>query len=180
MLDTKTIAKALDEDRSKASVDRMVQRMYREGIDLVAYVKDIRDHPIARPWLFTWTLSNYIQGAPDIGDEAVAAIWSNLKICKEPSRLRDYWRALTFVEIPEDIASEVFDAAQKTMISAQYAVAVRVHSMLVAMNIARPYPELLDELDMIFEQIERENESAGLNARSRNLRKQIKKLKSLL
>jgi len=176
LLTTRDIADALAKDRSKASVARQVERMHREPFDLSVFLQEIPEQELPVRWYLTWTLTHFLEDQPDIGKENVVLIWDLLKACNHNGMERDLWRSLTFVEIHEDLSGEVFDRAIQTLRSPKHAVAVRAHSMLVAFNIARPFEELRQELEECLSIVQQQNDSAGLYARSKNLRKKLARL----
>ena len=83
-------------------------------------------------------------------------------------------RALSFIEIDDDIAGEVFDAAIEITASPRQPIAVRAHAIFTARNIALPYAELRRELRLTLEATGRE-ESPGIRARSRNVLRELRK-----
>lgn len=176
MLSTNDIAQALAEDRSKASVMRQVDRMQKEAIDLAVYIQEVPSFDFPIRWYLTWTLSHFTEQNKSLSPEALTKLWELLKTCEHSGMQRDLWRALSFVEIPEDLSAEIFDSALSAMRSPKNAIAVRAHSMFVAFNIAKPYRELRLELAQTLETIEQQNDSAGLYARAKNLRKKLEKL----
>ena len=62
---------------------------------------------------------------------------------------RNVARMLQFVEIPERLRGQVFDACFNLVDDAEQPVAVRVFAMTVAAQIARNEPELLNELRLL-------------------------------
>lgn len=122
-----------------------------------------------------WTLGHYIEQNRHLKEIEVLAIWNGLESTSHPSMLRDYWRMLSFLEIPEEISGHAYQKALETVKSERFPIAVRAHAMLVGYNIAKPYPELLTEYALVLETLQAESESAGLRSRSKNLLKKINK-----
>jgi hypothetical protein len=172
MVEPQFIADALTEERSKASVNRVIHVLEKEGLDFAQFFDFLSNTPFPLRWYMTWVLTHYIEQNPDIGNKNQQLIWKELKTNDNQSMLRDLWRSMTFIEIDEELAGDVYDAAVKTLMSAKNAIAVRAHAMYCAANIAKPYSELCHELILLLEEFKLE-ESAGLKARAQNLSKQL-------
>ena len=70
--------------------------------------------------------------------------------------------------IPEDLTAELFDLCLKWMVEKKTAIAVKAHTMQVAYNIAKPYPELRNELRYVLnEQIK--HGSKGIISRGKRI-----------
>ena len=85
------------------------------------------------------------------------------------------WRSLTFIDINEAISSEVFNLGLNVIRSQNESIVARAHAMLVLTNIAKPYNELCDELLMVFKSL-KNDESAGVRSRVKNLSKRLERL----
>ena len=88
--------------------------------------------------------------------------------------LRDIWRSWSFLVVHEELEGDVFDRAMRIIPSQMHPVAVRVHAMKTAHNIAKNYLEIAEELIMILEDLDHD-ESSGIRARSKNIVKDLRK-----
>ena len=74
--------------------------------------------------------------------------------------------------IPEEVRGKLFSHAINSVINSQKAIAIRAFAMGVCANIAEHHPDLLPELKEAIA-IAQETESAGIQARVRNVLKQL-------
>lgn len=173
MLDPKEVAQVLEQERDKHTINALVERMARDGFSLGAYFNEIdqREQPVK--WYLTWTLSHYFDAYPHAPLATQELIWKALQQTDHKGMLRDYWRMLTCFDVDEEIAGAVYDKALLTCASPVHAVAVRVHAMQVAFNIAKAYPELLEEVLQVLLQLPEEDEK-GIISRKNKLIQAIK------
>ena len=168
------LADSLASDRTKRNVERWAGLMAREGIDFEAFFDEMRRRKLPVKWYMTWMLSRFVERNRPGGARAQRLIWQMLGDCENASMRRELWRALSFIEIDDDIAGEVFDAAIEITASPRQPIAVRAHAIFTARNIALPYAELRRELRLTLETTGRE-ESPGIRARSRNVLRELRK-----
>ncbi|MEZ4721932.1 MAG: hypothetical protein R2813_08670 [Flavobacteriales bacterium] len=176
MIAAKDIANALDEDRSKDNVLRIIQAIEKQGTDYREFFQIVHEQPASKCWRMTWMLSSLVERNPKIGNEIQELVWKQLKPCEHQGMQRDLWRTLTFVDISEELSGSVYDFACNVIASAHYPVAVRVHAMQCAFNIAKPWPELRDELKMILDSLGPE-ESVGTRNRAGKLSARLARIK---
>ena len=170
----KEISEILAFDRSKISIHRLILKLEKDGFDFQAFFDQLPSIEFPTRWYMTWMLTHYVERNTEEGTAHQDLIWSVLKECDNQSMLRDLWRTMSLIEVNEELAVEVYDAATKTTMSSTNAIAVRAHAMFTAANIAMPYPELRSELVLILKGFN-EDTSAGLRARAKNL---IRKLEA--
>lgn len=168
MIPARDIAILVTRDRSKEKIADLANRMVKRGIDFDEFfdVVDSLDRQVR--WYMTWTLSHYVERVRNIGCSAQRRMWMALQSSEDPSMRRDLWRAFSFVDIDEDIAGDVFEAAIETIVSPREPIAARAHAMYVARNIARPYVELRRELTLVLEGLGRK-ESAAIQTRKKSI-----------
>ncbi len=173
MLDPKEIANVLEQERDKYTISILLERMARDGFSLDAYFTEVdeRDQPVK--WYLTWTLSHYFDAYPHANLASQQLIWKALQKTDHKGMLRDFWRMLTCFKVDEEIAGAVYDKALHTCASPMHAVAVRVHAMQVAYDIASDYPELLSEVLNVLHQLPEEDEK-GVLSRKKKLIEKIK------
>jgi len=168
------MAASLADDRTKKNMLYQVEQMHRSGIDLRAYLDEVRRQPLPVKWYLTWTLSHFLERYPEQGAHAEQQVWEFLRSCGHEGMQRDLWRCLSFMDIGDDLSGEIYNCATAAIVSVKKPIAVRVHAMTVAYRIARPYPELMDELYMLLETLKNE-ESPGIRTRSKHIRELIKR-----
>jgi len=178
ILSAATIADRLARGRTRALMNRLADRMARDGVDVPAFLAevDIRRFPLK--WHLTWLFSHYVERVRRLPAGDQEAVWRHLTDCDHPGIRRDLWRALSFLEtIDEDIAGDVFDHAIEIVRSSKEPIAMRAHAMFAARNIALPYEELRSELGLVLETLRRD-ESAAVRARSKNMLKELRSPKA--
>ena len=98
----------------------------------------------------------------------------NLEHSKHDALIRNTFRTLQNMDVPEDIEGLAFEKAFNYLLNPQNAIAIRVFAMTVCANIAKKYPELKHELiPVIEEQIP--YGSAGFVNRGHKILKALKK-----
>jgi len=175
VIDPQEIVEALQQDRSKQAVARLVDRMAREHFNLEDYLALVKKSPSPLNWLMTWTLNHYYEAFPHLPSRQQKLIWTFLQETKHDGIKRDLWRILSCVSLDEDLAGEVFESSLRHIPSQHHPIAVRAHAMKTALNIAQSYPELGQELKLVFELL-KDEDSAGIRARAKNYLKEIKKI----
>lgn len=79
--------------------------------------------------------------------------------------------------VPKKQESFLLDKCFEYIKNPSEAIAVRAFAMTVVFNISRPYPELLDELLMILNDLSVHENGPGIRSRLKNIIKEIHKLK---
>lgn len=129
-------------------------RMNQKIANTLQYVKKRKKGSIVKPYYKKWI--NLLQSPPHDAFE------------------RNSYRYFENVEIPERLQGQLYELAFNTMMRAEKAIAIRVFAMSTCVNIAGNYSELIPELKQAIELVQNESESAGIQARARNLLKQMK------
>jgi hypothetical protein len=91
------------------------------------------------------------------------------------SIIRNSWRILQDMRIPEEYEGLVLDLGFDHLISSEYPVAVKVFAMTVISNLVSKYPELAEELKITIED-QMPYGSAGFKSRGKRI---LKKLESI-
>ena len=153
-------------------MNQLILKLEKDGFDFHDFFEVLPSIEFPTRWYMTWMLTHYVERNKEEGTAHQGLIWNVLTQCDNQSMLRDLWRTMSLIEVNEELAGEVYDAATKATMSSINAIAVRAHSMFTAANIAMPYPELRSELILILKGFN-EDTSAGLRARARNLSKKL-------
>jgi len=98
----------------------------------------------------------------------------NLENPNHDAVVRNTFRSLQYMDIPEDIEGLAFEKAFEFLLNPQNAIAVRVFAMTVCGNIARKYPELKHELVPVIEE-QYPYGSAGFKGRANKILKSLQK-----
>lgn len=91
--------------------------------------------------------------------------------------IRSVLRIIRNHPVPKKQESFMLDKCLEYIKNPSEAIAVRAFAMPVAFNIAKPYPELLNELEIILRNFNIAEESAGIKVTIRNTLNKIAKLK---
>jgi hypothetical protein len=172
VISAREIADTVTRNRSKRTIVDLAERMVHEGIDFEDFFDEVDALPGPLRWYMTWTLSHYVERVGQIGPRDQRRIWQALVDSESPGMRRDLWRALSFVDVDEDIAGHVFEAAIETITASRQATAARAHAMYVARNIARPHAELRRELTLVLEGLSR-HESAAIRNRKQSIMREF-------
>ena len=76
----------------------------------------------------------------------------NLEHAKHDALIRNTFRTLQNMDVPEDLEGLAFEKAFDYLLNPQNAIAIRVFAMTVCANIAKKYPELKHELIPVIEE----------------------------
>lgn len=90
--------------------------------------------------------------------------------------IRSILRIFQNQTIPKKLESFMLDKCLEYIKNPSQAIAARAFAMTVALNISKPYPELLNELTIILTHLNITEESAAVNARAKMTLKAIAKI----
>lgn len=89
---------------------------------------------------------------------------------------RNLMRIWSITGISENVEGVVFDICISYLISHE-AIAIKAHAMSVAFKIAKPWPELRQELKIAVEDVlSREGDSAGIRSKSKRILNELNKI----
>ena len=113
------IADILAFDRSKKSVNQLILKLEKDGFDFHDFFEVLPSIEFPTRWYMTWMLTHYVERNKEEGTAHQGLIWNVLTQCDNQSMLRDLWRTMSLIEVNEELAVEVYDAATKTTICLQ-------------------------------------------------------------
>ena len=123
-------------------------------------------------------LSPSAQDRPQLVRKWFPKLIANLaKTGQHPAIYRNTFRFMQVIEIPEQHAAEVLDAAYRYILNAANAPAVRAFALTTAFNVVSVYPELAPELRIVAGQVINEESKAMISRGKRTLR-ELDKLKN--
>lgn len=91
--------------------------------------------------------------------------------------IRSILRMFQSYPVPKKLEAFILDKCFEYLKNPSESIAVRAFAMTVALNISKPYPELLNELSIVLNHLSATEQSAGLINRTKNTLKGITKLK---
>ena len=171
---TTKLAEILTENRTKQTVNRLVTEVLKTDLDWDQFVETFQSTPLPSKWYLTWWLSHYAEADPEPIENRQMLFWEILIENTHPSIERDFWKLLTRISLNDDLIGKAYDEAMRTIPSQKRAVAVRAYAMEVAFNVAKRYPELIHEVNLIFENLSTE-EPASMQSRKRHYLKKLKR-----
>jgi hypothetical protein len=121
-----------------------------------------------------WPVSYCVDAYPALIGKHWKELIENLK---KPNRhdavKRNSIRLMQDIELPEKYHGEIMDICFQYLESPTEALAVKVFSMSVLANLAKEYPEIKAELNLIIED-QLPHQSAGFKSRAKTVLKQLK------
>ncbi|NNE25589.1 MAG: hypothetical protein HKN09_01985 [Saprospiraceae bacterium] len=122
-----------------------------------------------------WPLGNIGKAHPALIKPYFKQFVECLKNPSHDAVARNILRILEDFNIPEDYTGPLFDLAFNYLLDTKKPIALRVFSMSVLFNIAKPYPELLAELKVAIEAF-LPHGSAGFKSRGKKIIGKINKI----
>lgn len=120
-----------------------------------------------------WPVSYCVEDHPEFIKKHFAKLLKNLnKKGIHNAVKRNTIRLLQHVEIPEKFHGEVMDICFRYISSPTEAVAIKAFSITVLQNLARQYPEILNEIKLVIEE-RWDHETVAFKTRARKLLKEF-------
>ncbi|MEM9546864.1 MAG: hypothetical protein AAGA77_12870 [Bacteroidota bacterium] len=119
-----------------------------------------------------WPVGKIADHDPQLIRPYLEKMLLNLDAPHHDAVIRNTFRTLQNVEIPEDLEGLAFEKAFDFLLNPQNAIAIRVFAMTVCGNIALKYPELKQELVPVIEE-QLPHGSAGFKNRGSKILKKL-------
>lgn len=123
----------------------------------------------------SWMVENVILPHPELHSKYAVDLGNALLNSPSDAMRRNVSKTLAESHIPEELHDELYDFAIQRIMSSDEAVAVKVHCLKIAYQIALKYPDLLVEVSEVIEE-QRSKNSVGFAACSKKYAKKIEKL----
>ncbi len=120
----------------------------------------------------SWVVGKIAQHEQHLLDDYMPKMLEQLSEPKHDAFIRNTIRSWQFMDFDEDLEGEVFERCFSYIGDPKKAIAIRAFSMTVCFNIAKKYPEILEELKEQLELCQLED-GKGILSRSRNILKEI-------
>lgn len=132
--------------------DKMLNDL-RKDQDLVdAYVEfSLSNHKLS--WRATWVIAHFSKEHPEQVQKHLNSFIQNLYKIKKDGHLRETLKIITNLKLTEDQTSEVFDICYDLLQNNKLQSSVRYASFYFILKVAEDYPELKEEIKIIFENI---------------------------
>ena len=122
----------------------------------------------------SWALSKAADKRPFFVQNHIHEMIAHLFIPNHNSVHRNLARMLSQFEIPEEEQGALYSLCIDWVLDPKKEVAIKVHGMTIAYNIAKAIPELREELALVIND-QLEFNSAGFKSRGKKILKQINK-----
>jgi len=120
-----------------------------------------------------WPISYCVEKYPGLIKKHFAPLLKNLgKKGIHDAVKRNSVRLLQYVSIPEKFHGEVMDICFRYITSPSEAVAVKAFSITVLQNLAKQYPEIINEIKLVIEE-RWDYETIAFKTRAKNLLKEF-------
>jgi len=120
----------------------------------------------------SWPVGLIVDHKPHLLQPYLEKMLRNLENPKHDAVVRNTFRTLQNMDIPEELEGMAFESALNYLLNPQNAIAIRVFAMTVCGNIALKYPELKDELVPVIRE-HLPHGSAGFVNRGKKIIKQL-------
>lgn len=119
----------------------------------------------------SWVLALLAEKRPDLLEPYQIDLLQSLENEPSDALKRNVLRIWNITGVSEDISGKVFDKCLQYLLGVN-AIAIKAHGMDVAYAIAKPYPELCEELKPVIQMVlVREGDSAGIRSKARKVLK---------
>jgi hypothetical protein len=120
-----------------------------------------------------WPMSYCVEEHPELIKPYFKKLISNLhKPGLHDSVPRNTVRLLQYVEVPEKFHGQVMDICFRYISSPTEAVAIKAFSLTVLQNLAKKYPEIINEIKLVIDE-RWEYETAAFTSRAKKLLKEL-------
>jgi len=168
------IKEALESEHSKRITNQIIDYV---GDDPLKF-KALMDLFFSDDWCMnqraSWPIPFILKKHSELVQPYLDRFISNLENPKHNAVIRNTLRFLAEIEIPEELQGKCYEFCLRTIKNIKEPVANKIFAMTVLLNIALPYPELLNELKIIIE-TQMEYEKPGFRSRGRKTLASIEK-----
>jgi hypothetical protein len=165
--------KALTEEHSKALALQITAAVLKSPERLGELWDIITQEAPPLPQRASWALDTISEKAPHLFEPYVETAVSLMQQPVHNAIHRNVAKVLLRFELPEDLQGPMYDICLNKLMNPNEKVAVQVHCMSIAYNIASDIPELKSELAEVIES-GMEYGSAGYRSRGKKLLKKLK------
>lgn len=132
--------------------DKMLNDLRKDQVLVDAYVEfSLSDHKYA--WRATWVIAHFSKKHPEKLQKHLNDYIKNMYKIKKDGHLRETLKIITNLELNEEQTSEVFDISYELLQNNKLQASVRSTAFYFLMKVAEDYPELREEIRIIFENI---------------------------
>ena len=170
------IKEAILEEHSKAQRDRIVayigddKKRFKELLDLFLG----SDYRITQR--AAWAVSSWAELHPELIKPYLNKLVDNLELPDQHHAVkRNTLRVFQFMDIPEKSQGKLYDICIKFLLSMHEPIAIKAFSITVLQNLAMKYPDLQQELKVIFSDVAKHETSPAIVHRAKKALKEFSK-----
>ena len=167
------IRTALLKEHSKKQCDAIVQHVGKDPVRFAELMKCFFEGEYRVTQRAGWPMSYCVEKYPDLIKPYFKKLLSNLTRPDLHDAIpRNTVRLLQHVEIPEKFHGQVMDICFRYISSPAEAVAIKAFSITVLQNLAKKYPEIINEIKLIIEE-RWDHETIAFKTRAKKLLKEL-------
>ena len=172
------IRAALEEEHSKAQTMRLVEYVGKSPARFGEIVEVILGGDPLLAQRAAWAISHCAETNPSVVEPHLCRLIENLHQREglHDAIKRNTMKAASILDVPDDIAGLAADLAFGFLASPEEAVAIRVYSMTMLLNLCRREPELCGELRLHLEQLLPSTRKPAFQSRGRMTLEKLDKL----
>ena len=163
----------LKQKQSKKNRDAIIDTIYDNPNQMDILMDCFFDDSIRLCQHASWPVGIIGEQKPSLITPYLDKMIKAIKAPKHEAIVRNTFRVLQFVDIPEELEGEVYDKCFQYLDDPKTPVAIRAFSMTVLTNLAIKYPALKEELVAIIE-LHYPTGSPGFKSRAK---REIKRMK---
>ena len=167
------IKAALLKEHSKKQCDAIVKWIGKNPERFAELMKCFFEGEYRVTQRAAWPMSNCVEKYPDLIKPYYKKLLANLnRPGLHDSIPRNTLRLLQYVEIPEKFHGQVMDICFRYLSSPAEAVAIKAFSITVLQNLAKQYPEIINEIKLVIEE-RWDYETVAFKTRAKKLLKEF-------
>ncbi|HEY1040509.1 MAG TPA: hypothetical protein VGF30_13940 [Bacteroidia bacterium] len=170
------IKEAILEEHSKAQRDRIVKYI---GTDKKRF-KELLDLFLGSEYRVTqraaWAVSSCAELYPELIKPYLNKLVDNLDLPDQHDAVkRNTLRIFQFMDVPEKSQGKLYDISLRFLLSMHEPIAIKAFSITVLQNLALVYPDLQQELKVIFSDLAKHETSPAVVHRAKKALKEFNK-----
>jgi transcription termination factor NusB len=143
---------------------------------LDALMKQALDDSEPRNWRAAWMVDKIHEKHPELIIPYLPVMTDFVMVTRNAGKKRHLLKLISLHELPENKIGELLNFCIEILTSLSEPIAVRAHAMQVLYNIALKEPDFAPELIELIQQEMEFHGSAGINAKGKNIIKQLRQL----
>lgn len=144
-------------------------------------ISDLINYSLDRDYLLSSRAMWVLGHVSDVDNSLIPPYYSKLILNLKNKDLhngviRNTLRLFQKYKVPKKHETFMLDKCYEYITNPKEAIAVRAFAITVVFNISKPFPELLNELKLILNEVNKQEEAPGIKSRVKNTLKNIDKV----